>query len=331
MRTDGTKIEDSIIRELDGKTYYQLDQNYRNIIDTLWEFPDKDEIIHCENTKNCIKPDVMITYKGERKGLSIKSGNAHVVQTQYVKTFAKFLYDHGVSKETLKTLLLVHYGDGTCNGTGKERLEHQEVYTLLKDRVKAANDELNNNFELMKEVVDYCIFDGVDPEADKAEAIYFGDEVFGYCANRYQFHKWIDRKPWTYMNYLHVGPIMIRAHARYAKKKILDPDAREHCTLYLPNLANDVAYVSRHYTPFASAYKRMDDNYKSFKENIFKEHDEFMDELFKDDSKLAPENSGLEQDLEKDRVKNQFESEKDEDEDIFVRCSLSEFSKKRKK
>ena len=303
MNTKGTKIEDLLIAAIDGKTYDQLTHNFRNLIDTLWQFPKRDEVFHVVNTINCIKPDVIITYGGESKGLSIKTGNAHVVQTQYVKSFVKFLYDIGISKETIKTILLVHYGDGTINGTGKFRFERDTVYDRLQSRVDKANEELNADREIIKKVVDYCVFDGVDPNAEKADAIYYGDEYEGYTANRLQFHKWLERKPWDFLKCLHVGPVVIRAHARYANKPIKNPDAREHCALTFPNLKDDIAYIAKYYAPFPSPYFRMEKGYVSKKDMVFKEQDEFMNDVFKDETKLGAENSDLEMVLSSEQEK----------------------------
>ena len=116
--------------------------------------------------------------------------------------------------------MLCHYGDGTLDGTGKIRLDWYELYQKYKDRILEANDELNDSTEFVKKVIKRTVFQGVDEKSHMAEYLYFGDQEYGTIVSFNQMNKYIDRKPhnWDFYENIHIGPIVLRPHGRYAHK-----------------------------------------------------------------------------------------------------------------
>lgn len=239
--------EDEMVSRLDGKRVKSLSNNLRNLMRDLFGVLNENAIVHCEKTQDFIKPDFIITYRGEQRFVSMKSGRCEIVHQEIVKNFVLFLRELGVSKRTQQTILLYHYGDGTMDGSAKKRIEYDRLRVLLHDRIKEANEELNKDKNFIMTVVDHCIFKGTIPNATPADCIYHGDYEFGVVATRKQIEKHIYRKDWNYMNNLHIGPLQLRPHARYIGKEIKSEKKRQALECYWPHLGADIDWIAHRY------------------------------------------------------------------------------------
>ena len=257
----GIMNEDRIFEALNNKKIKNLSNNMRDLMEHLFGLLDPDETVKAIKTCEFVKPDIMIVYKGITKGLSIKSEKSQVIHSEQVNMFAKILKKHNISNETIKTILLFHYGDGTINGTGKKRFGYTDIQYHLKNRIKAANEELTKSYETIVSLLNYCVFEGVREEAEKADAIYVGDVDFGYVATKEQIRRWINNKRWSYYDNLHIGPLLMNPHARYIDKEVKNEKFRNQIDLYWPKLFNDISYISRHYNYYDTPYKSWKDKH----------------------------------------------------------------------
>ena len=133
------------------------------------------------------------------------------------------------------------------DGTGKKRLSYEDIRYLLRDRIKQANIELNSNKDIMKKVMEHCMFIGVIEKPVVADCVYHGTVEYGIVATDKQIIKHIERKNWNYYSNLHIGPIMLRPHARYVNKETTCEKRRHKIVCYYPRLAEDLSYIATRY------------------------------------------------------------------------------------
>ena len=248
MANQGFENEKLIAEALNKKLYSQINPNLQTMIKSMFGYRSLFTHIKCVQSKPLFKPDIEITYKGMTKYVSVKMGHANMVHGEDIKTFILFLRSIGVSKETQKTILLFHYGDGTMDGSGKKRLNQADTFQWLRTRIKEANDELNNNYEIIEKVMNRVMYQGIDPLAHAVDYIYFGTPEYGVTVSKKQITTYVKRKSWNYFDFLHIGPIFLKPHARYSKKHIVDEKRHNTVHCYWPNLSEDLDRISRRYT-----------------------------------------------------------------------------------
>ena len=244
----GFQNESLIAEALNGKTYDQINQNLQSLIKNLFGYPEEGAIIESAQIEGVFKPDIYIKYKGQTKNISVKVGRANKVHGENVKDFILFLRSLGISEQTQKIMLLFHYGDGTLDGSGKRRLDSLAIRIKMDKLLKIANRELNSSREVIDKVMERVLFQGIADNGPNAEYIYFGSPEYGQIVSKRQIYTYIDNRSWQFATKLHIGPIFIRPHARYADKKIFNPLSRERVHCYWPNLADDLDRISKRFS-----------------------------------------------------------------------------------
>ena len=238
--------EDEMVYHLNNKKVKELNHNLYHMLQELYGVLDEEETVTCYKTDDFIKPDFVIVYKGESRYVSMKSGRSIIVHSESIKSFVLFLRSLGVSKETQKTVLLYHYGDGTLDGSGKERYSYDKLRYLLHDRVMKANEEFQN-IDIILAVIERCVFFGTKENAIRIDCLYHGDFEFGTVATTKQITKHLKRKKWNYLQNLHIGPLLLNPHARYIGTEIKNERRRQTINCSWTNLQNDIDYISKRY------------------------------------------------------------------------------------
>lgn len=238
--------EDEMVYHLNNRKIKDLSNNLYHMMQELYGVLDEDEIVTCYKTDDFIKPDFVIVYGGKEKYVSMKSGRSEIVHSENIKTFILFLRSLGVSKETQKTVLYYHYGDGTLDGSGKERYDYDKLRYLLHDRIAKANKEFQD-IDLIMKVIERCVLFGTKKNAIRIDGLYHGDFEFGTVATTKQIIKHLKRKNWDYLQNLHIGPLQLRPHARYVGTEIKNEKRRQTIECYWTNLLSDIDYISKRY------------------------------------------------------------------------------------
>lgn len=247
IQNNGFLMEEEFVNALNNKDPNNLPNNLNYFIKQLFGVFINKEVIYCELVEGSQKPDIKITYKGIVKYVSLKTGKAQNVHEEYIEKFIPYLREKGISKQTIITILLFHFGDGTIDGTGEKRLGYHEISLFLTERIKKANLELNSNKEFVKEFIDRCIFDGAIEGFIPADCIYDGTLEYGVFVTRKQIHKHIESKSFSYYKSLHIGPLLLRPHARYTDGPIKNDRKRKVVVCYWPNLFLDLLYIFGRY------------------------------------------------------------------------------------
>ena len=250
--TGGFYRESEIITHLNNEKIKSINKDLRNVIQSMFGPLKDNTILHSERVMGFVKPDFSITANGITKYVSMKSGTASVVHQEDIKTFVKFLRECGVSRRTLQTFLYLHYGDGTLDGSGPKRYSADEMKIIAKERIKDANDELNNNKEIILKVARRVLFKGTI-EGPEADYIFHGDVSGGYIASRGQIYKYITRHDWNddELRTLHIGPFFFRCHVRYLNTEVKNPEKRQRCDCWWPRIKTDIMW---HISKYSDSY-----------------------------------------------------------------------------
>lgn len=253
---NGYLKEDEFVENLNNKKVCDLSGNAMLILESLFGPLDRTETITCVKTQNCIKPDFEITYKNEKKFLSLKSGNATELHKERLDTFIEFLKQYGYSQRVIDSYLLFHYGDGTTNGSGDHVMDYDEAVYRFREEIKYLNIELNKDKEFVKDFMMRIMFDGVVPDADKADAVYHGDIDNGIMVTRNQVLQYLDVKRWDFYQTLHIGPVFIRPYSRYASyKNRHEEDHHEKISCRWSRIEPDFNYINRRFRYYTRKYR----------------------------------------------------------------------------
>ena len=243
----GKQKETEMVNELNEKKYEELTDNCKNFIEGIFGKVKDDDLILCRQIDGYTKPDFFVKIDDYIHYVSMKSGSATQVDEENIKDFIIFLRSIGISNHTLATILYFQYGDGTKDGTGKERIEHDKLNVILGKRIKDANKELNSNPKIVEKVITRCLFQGNNDDYIPAEYIYHGDKNYGVIVSKKQIFAHLKKRSWKWVDNLHIGPLLIRPHARYYKKEIKNESYRHKVEIYWPRLPFDLDYISKTY------------------------------------------------------------------------------------
>lgn len=247
MSNTGLLVEDEIVNALNKKRYKHLNNNMRNFIRDIYGVVNERDKIYCEKTNDYIKPDIVIKIKNRTRYVSIKSGRASIMHDEIIKNVILFFRELGVSEYSQKLLLFYQYGDGTLNGSGKYRRDYHETYTWLESGIKKFNEEMNLDHTLVEKIIERVMFQGVNNEAPRADYIYQGDLSYGIVVSREQILKHLRNKTFNFYENVHIGPLLFRPHARYAKTVVKNEKLRNRIEFYWPNFHEDMVYIYKRY------------------------------------------------------------------------------------
>lgn len=152
MLNKGIKNELVFANYLNGKKYSELNILMKDLFKELYPFIKEDNIISAWRDKSYNKADIIVDVKGRKKYLSLKIGDKNSFHLEPISEFIHFLICCGVKREIIIKYLEFHYGDGSRNGTGTNRIGVMEYKETHQEDI----DEINNILK-SKKLVDKCI------------------------------------------------------------------------------------------------------------------------------------------------------------------------------
>lgn len=243
----GIVKEKEFVKELNNKKVKELSNNLHHMIREIFGLVDEEALIKSALVEDFQKPDFYIEINQVRKYISLKSGSAKVIAQVNLKTFIYFLRECGISKRSQQTILYYQFGDGTLDGSGKERFEYNELRVKMKDRIIELNKELNSSKEFLKAFIYKFMFKGSYDENIQADYICHGDVEYCVVCSMKQIFKHLERKDWVFMDNPHIGPIQFRPHARYYNKEVKNERYRWEVEMWWANLSSDMRFISERY------------------------------------------------------------------------------------
>lgn len=236
------KSELEMIRDLDNKSFNNLKEWVKPIIKEMFNNAKENDVIKCVVCNRYSKPDFTIEINNQRKYISLKSGRSDSVHFEGIKSFILFLRKIGISKETQRTILRFHYGDGTLDGTGLVRFGHGDLMVKMKDALKAANNELNSK-EVIKECLEHFVFSGVEGRRISADYLWFGDKNYALSVSKEELINFVNRKGYEYIRTLHIGPMTIQPYLRDVERKSKYPQKRHVVQVKWHYLLSDIQRI----------------------------------------------------------------------------------------
>lgn len=225
MAKKGFELEEDIIMKINNNKVKDM----KGVGGALckYVFPDinDNDVIKCNKCGPISKADIcLVSPMGERQFISIKSGKAHSIHSENIRTFILFLRGLGVSNATQKTILLYQYCDGSLTGKSGKKPSTSFLKTISQD-IDKANEELNKE-ETMTKILTRLIFDGYTSKDEKATFLYFGNENVGLIMNK---EKALERAKRNYVRSiqptLHVGQITLYPKSRNKYKNAYEKDS----------------------------------------------------------------------------------------------------------
>ena len=244
----GMLNEYKIIEAINEKKFIELNKHWQEIIkNILFKNIDieDDSIIIAYKCENYIKPDIAIMIGDVTKFISIKLGDRCTMHQESIFTFMELLKSYNISDETIETLLLFLYGDGTTDGTGDHRFSTRDLVDSLYERLILANEELNSNKKLVRKVIERCVFEGVDCEKDSATFLYHGNKDKGIMCSDKEIIKFGLWKPMKWMFMPHIGPLVITPYLRDINNVSKNQYKRDYVNLTWRDLGKHMELIQK--------------------------------------------------------------------------------------
>ena len=142
--TNGFENESNLIDYLNGKRYFELNDNFKKFIRFIFGEVNKESKIKACSGKSGQKPDLIIEIDDVKKYVSVKVGTGNSVHQEEIEMFMNFLNTLPISEVSKIELLKFHWADGTYDGTGKIRVSSAEYKKEHAEEI--INYILNNSF-----------------------------------------------------------------------------------------------------------------------------------------------------------------------------------------
>ena len=201
----GKNNEYEFIKYLNGKRIFELNHNFKKLINELFPNVEQDSIIKCWKNKYKQKSDIFIKINNEIKGISIKKGYKNSVHVERISDFIHFLIENNIDRETVIEYLKYHYADGSTNGKGKKRISVEEYKKENQYKIDKINENLNNE-KLIKKAIERFITKGKNSNY-YISAIIYGEVDNFIWATKEQIQEIILLKKDIYSSGIHFGAL----------------------------------------------------------------------------------------------------------------------------
>lgn len=149
---EGFKNEYDFVLAINNKKICELNPILEDLIYTIFNNIDSNQIIKAWRNHYNQKTDVLIKIGNAIKGISIKLGSRNSVHVEHITTFINFLKEHNIPNDIIDKYLKFHYADGTNNNTGNIRLTAEKY----KEQNQREIDIINKYF-MNKKLINDCI------------------------------------------------------------------------------------------------------------------------------------------------------------------------------
>lgn len=241
--TSGFENEDELIEYLNNKKIKELNNNMREFIFFIFGNIDEESIIQAESGKSGQKPDMIITINNVIKRISIKKGTGNSVHQEKVEIFAEFLTSINIPSEIIDKLLKYHWGDGTNNGTGSERISSMEYKKKFQNDIDIINEEFNKEKNI-KEFINRFIMQGKSEEYDVVDALYYGNVKEGHWASKDEIIEYVVNNIFS-LDSIHFGPLTYQIWNRCLNFNPKTENRRKVMQVKWGSLLNDLLIIER--------------------------------------------------------------------------------------
>lgn len=241
--TSGFKNEDELIEYLNSKKIKDLNSNMKDFIFFIFENINEENIIQATSGKSGQKPDMIITINNVIKRISIKKGKGNSVHQEKVDVFVEFLESINISNETINKLLKFHWGDGTSDGTGSQRISSSDYKQQFPEEIEMINKEFNKEKNI-KEFIYRFIMQGKSDDYDIVDALYYGNVNEGHWASKDEIIEYVVNNIFS-LDSIHFGPLTYQIWNRCLNFNPNTENRRRVMQVKWGSLLNDLLIIER--------------------------------------------------------------------------------------
>lgn len=211
MVNNGVKNELIFLCYLNEKKVKELNIIMQDLIYRIFDNISQDDIVYASKTQIPEKTDMILKIRNEEKRFSLKIGSKNSVHAEPITEFVHFLIENKIPRFILMKFLKFHYGDGTTNGKGINRMSVLEYKEKNVDDFKEINKYFNNS-SFVKKCVERFILKGRN--SDKCIDVLLTGKVndFFYITKDEIFDIILNSK--VESNSIHIGPLFIQPLSR---------------------------------------------------------------------------------------------------------------------
>lgn len=241
--TSGFENEDELIEYLNSKKIKDLNSNMKDFIFFIFGNIDEENIIQATTGKSGQKPDMIITINNVIKRISIKKGTGNSVHQEKVDVFVEFLESINISNETINKLLKFHWGDGTSDGTGSQRISSSDYKQQFPEEIEMINKEFNKEKNI-KEFIYRFIMQGKSDDYDIVDALYYGNVNEGHWASKDEIIEYVVNNIFS-LDSIHFGPLTYQIWNRCLNFNPNTENRRRVMQVKWGSLLNDLLIIER--------------------------------------------------------------------------------------
>lgn len=239
----GFENEDELIEHLNNKKVKELNKNLKDFIFFLFDSVDEESNIQATTEKSGQKPDMIIVINDNIKKISIKKGTGNSVHQEKVDVFAEFLASINIPNDLINELLRFHWGDGTCDGTGNQRISSFEYKREFPEKIEIINAEFNKEDNL-KQFINRFIMQGKSNKYDTVDALYYGNVEKGHWATKEEIIEYIVNNTFE-LDSVHFGPLTYQIWNRCLNFNPKTEERRKVMQVKWGSLYNDLLNIER--------------------------------------------------------------------------------------
>jgi hypothetical protein len=182
--SSGFANENEIIDYLNNTKYVDnLNSNFKAFLSFLFSQNLNGKTVSAYKPTGQVKPDIGIIIDENEKYVSVKKGSGNSVHQEQLVEFESFLDSCGVSKRIINYLKEFHYGDGSTDGNGGERIRASQWQAQNLTKITQINIAINTP-DILMESLNRFLFIGNIPDAPVVDVVYHGNIEDGLWASR---------------------------------------------------------------------------------------------------------------------------------------------------
>ena len=239
---DGFVNEQELRDYINSRKFVNYNCNIQNFLKFTFGIignPDSDFIAEkCPGGQ--VKPDMIVSYKGQKKYISIKKGSGNSVHQEKIDVFFPFI-SNMLGNTYLDYLKKFHYGDGTLDDTGDKRYSAAECQTLYAREISQLNIKFNE-WSNLKQFLDRFLFLGNVSKTLYVDVIYHGTITSGLWATRDEVYSYFKNHSFP-SNALHFGTLTYQVWGRNNDFVAVHPDRRYVMQVKWGGLTNDLKAI----------------------------------------------------------------------------------------
>lgn len=238
--------EKTIINSLEGKYYYELNDNMKKFIYFIYPNIGLNDIIYSRKVNNLYKADIVIKINNVEKYISIKTGSENSVHVEKLDTFVKFLKEIKVNNNIINYLKLYHFGDDTYNGDGEKRYSAEESKLKYAKEILRFNKYVSYD-NLLSKIIDRFLFIGNSNNKYEVDYIYYGNEKYAIWASREEILNFLINNKCYYMKTIHFSSLTFQNWCRNINKNKKSEKNRNYIQIKWFSIVSDLQKIRNKY------------------------------------------------------------------------------------